>query len=95
MQETEKFEYLDQIQAPEDVRNLPASALPKLADELRKSFMQLMNQVGGHFGASLGTIELTIALHYVFNTPFHEGGRELSRSDNSRGGVENCAFMNN
>ena len=61
---------LDTLLSPEDLRALPESALPQVADELRHDFMQLINQVGGHFGASLGTIELTIALHYVFNTPY-------------------------
>lgn len=44
--------------------------MTQLASELRSYFLDLMNQVGGHFGSSLGTIELTVALHYVFNTPY-------------------------
>lgn len=64
------FPLLDTIDIPADLRQLEAQQLPQLADELRSYFLQLMNQVGGHFGSSLGTIELTIALHYVFNTPY-------------------------
>lgn len=64
------FPLLDAIETPQDLRNIQACDLPKLADELRQYFLELMNDVGGHFGASLGTIELTLALHYVFNTPY-------------------------
>jgi 1-deoxy-D-xylulose-5-phosphate synthase len=61
---------LDTISSPADLRELAANDLPRLADELRQYYFELMNQIGGHFGASLGTVELTIALHYVFNTPY-------------------------
>ncbi len=63
------YPLLDSINTPADLRQLPASALPTLVSELRDYFMSLMNQIGGHFGASMGTVELTVALHYVFNTP--------------------------
>lgn len=63
------YPLLDRIDTPADLRQLPASALPELVAELRQFFMSLMNDIGGHFGASMGTVELTVALHYVFNTP--------------------------
>ncbi len=61
---------LETILSPADLRKLSGRDLPRLADELRQYYFQLMNEIGGHFGASLGTVELTIALHYVFNTPY-------------------------
>ena len=70
MQNLDDLALLDSLLSPEDLRALPESALPQVAQALRTYFLQLMNQVGGHFGASLGTIELTVALHYVFNTPY-------------------------
>ncbi len=63
------YPLLDTINTPADLRQQPASALPELVNELRDYFMNLMNEIGGHFGASMGTVELTVALHYVFNTP--------------------------
>lgn len=70
MQNLDDLALLHALNSPEDLRSLPESDLPQVADELRQYFLQLMNEVGGHFGASLGTIELTVALHYVFNTPY-------------------------
>jgi 1-deoxy-D-xylulose-5-phosphate synthase len=70
MRNDDDLALLDSLLSPEALRALPESALPQVANELRQYFLQLMNQVGGHFGASLGTIELTVALHYVFNTPY-------------------------
>lgn len=60
---------LDQITWPVDLRQLNKDQLPQLADELRFETIDAVSQIGGHLGASLGVIELTIALHYVFNTP--------------------------
>ena len=60
---------LESIDSPEDLRKLPQSALPRLAGELRQFLIDSVIQNGGHFAAGLGAIELTIALHYVFNTP--------------------------
>lgn len=60
---------LDTIQTPEDVRRLPLDDLRKLAYELRWDVLRAVSHTGGHLGASLGVIELTVALHYVFNTP--------------------------
>ncbi len=61
---------LDSVPYPSDVRKLPLHSLPRLADELRAYLLWCTSQTGGHFGAGLGVIELTIALHYVYETPF-------------------------
>ena len=60
---------LHTISSPDDVRSLPEAQLPKLADELRQFVIQSVAQTGGHLAAGLGTVELTLALHYVYNTP--------------------------
>jgi 1-deoxy-D-xylulose-5-phosphate synthase len=60
---------LDQINLPENLRQLKAAQLPQLADELRAFLLYSVGQTGGHFGAGLGVVELTIALHYLLNTP--------------------------
>jgi len=60
---------LENIDSPEDLRLLPEQALPDLARELRHYLIQTVSRTGGHLAAGLGTVELTIALHYVFNTP--------------------------
>ena len=60
---------LDKINDPEDLRKLPESALEPLAKELREFLLHWASRNSGHFAASLGTVELTIALHYIYNTP--------------------------
>lgn len=60
---------LDQVPTPDKLRELPPDALPEVARELREYLLWCTGQTGGHFGAGLGVIELTIALHYVYNTP--------------------------
>lgn len=60
---------LDQINSPADLRTLDPEVFPTLARELRSFLLYSVGQTGGHFGAGLGVVELTIALHYVFNTP--------------------------
>ncbi|MBG1232155.1 1-deoxy-D-xylulose-5-phosphate synthase [Aestuariivirga litoralis] len=60
---------LDQIHNPEDLRKLPDADLPELAKELREDMIASVSKTGGHLGAGLGVVELTIALHHVFNTP--------------------------
>ncbi len=57
------------IDSPEDLRRLPESQLPQLASELREFILESVSQSGGHLASGLGVIELTIALHYVFDTP--------------------------
>ena len=60
---------LSKINSPSDLRKLSKNDLPKLSDELRQFIIDVVSEKGGHFGASLGVVELTVALHYVFNTP--------------------------
>jgi 1-deoxy-D-xylulose-5-phosphate synthase len=60
---------LSKIQSPADLRKLPADQLPAVCQELRQYIIDHVSVNGGHFGASLGVTELTVALHYVFNTP--------------------------
>lgn len=60
---------LDRIHDPKDLRTLPESDLTTLADELRAETIDAVSVTGGHLGAGLGVVELTVALHYVFNTP--------------------------
>ncbi|MCW8933415.1 MAG: 1-deoxy-D-xylulose-5-phosphate synthase [Gammaproteobacteria bacterium] len=63
------FPLLKNISSPDDVRNLPETQLKQLANELRQFVIQSVAKTGGHLSAGLGTVELTIALHYVYNTP--------------------------
>ena len=60
---------LSQIQNPQDLRQLQEVQLPQLAQELRDFIIDIVSVKEGHLGASLGVVELTIALHYVFHTP--------------------------
>ena len=63
------FPLLDNIDIPADLRQLDKSQMPQVADELRQYLIQSISNAGGHFGSGLGTVELTVALHYVFETP--------------------------
>lgn len=60
---------LDQVHLPEDLRKLAPAQLPQLADELRADLIDVVSRTGGHLGSSLGVVELTVALHYLFDTP--------------------------
>ena len=60
---------LDKISDPKNLRQFSESELQPLAKELREELIQLVSKTGGHLGAGLGVIELTIALHYIFDTP--------------------------
>ncbi|MEJ2517835.1 MAG: 1-deoxy-D-xylulose-5-phosphate synthase [Methyloceanibacter sp.] len=60
---------LDRIVVPDDLRSLPEDMLPELADQLRQEVIDAVSVTGGHLGAGLGVVELTVALHYVFHTP--------------------------
>ncbi len=60
---------LDTVRTPEELRTLEASQLRQLADELRQETISAVSVTGGHLGAGLGVVELTVALHYVFDTP--------------------------
>jgi 1-deoxy-D-xylulose-5-phosphate synthase len=60
---------LEKINCPQDLKKIPEDNLPQLADELRQYLIDTISQVGGHFGANLGVVELAIALHYCFDSP--------------------------
>ena len=64
-----KYKYLDLINFPSDIKKLPQSELRKLADEVREELIDTVSETGGHLGAGLGVVELTVALHYIFDTP--------------------------
>ena len=63
------YTYLNNIYYPSDLKALPLEALPKVCEEVRDFIIQQLSQNPGHLGSSLGTVELTVALHYVFDTP--------------------------
>jgi 1-deoxy-D-xylulose-5-phosphate synthase len=63
---------LSKIEYPEDLRKLREEDLPEVCKELRQFIIDVVSQKGGHFGASLGVVEMTVALHYVFNTPYDQ-----------------------
>ncbi|MDC1078874.1 1-deoxy-D-xylulose-5-phosphate synthase [Candidatus Pelagibacter sp.] len=63
------YNFLNQINFPSDLKKISESNLQKVADELREETISAVSETGGHLGASLGVVELTVALHYVFNTP--------------------------
>ena len=69
MSESSKTPLLDQCPTPEDLRRLDQSQLRQLADELRQETIDAVSITGGHLGAGLGVVELTVALHYLFDTP--------------------------
>ena len=60
---------LDKVRYPADLRTLSEDELPQLADELRAEMIDAVSVTGGHLGAGLGVVELTVAIHYIFNTP--------------------------
>tara|TARA_Y100000590_G_scaffold469784_1_gene659709 strand:- start:139 stop:2052 length:1914 start_codon:yes stop_codon:yes gene_type:complete len=64
-----KYKLLDNINFPSDIKNLSQSNLKLLADEVRKEMIEAVSETGGHLGAGLGVVELTVALHYIFNAP--------------------------
>src|SRR3954447_14584389 len=98
-----KTPILDKIETPEDLRQLPDKDLRQLTDELRRETIDAVSVTGGHLGAGLGVVELTVALHRVFDTPRdrliwdvgHEayphkiltGGRERIRTRRQPGGL--------
>ena len=60
---------LDSVEYPKDIRGLTLDELNQLAAEIRQEVISVVSEVGGHFASTLGAVELTLALHYVFNTP--------------------------
>ncbi|MDN3610704.1 1-deoxy-D-xylulose-5-phosphate synthase [Vibrio ostreicida] len=67
-----KYPTLALANTPEELRSLPKEALPKLCDELRTYLLNSISQSSGHLASGLGTVELTVALHYIYNTPFDQ-----------------------
>ncbi|HAY93398.1 1-deoxy-D-xylulose-5-phosphate synthase [Shewanella sp.] len=65
-----QFPVLAQANTPNELRQLPQALLPQVADELREFLLKSVGMSSGHFASGLGTVELTVALHYVYNTPF-------------------------
>jgi len=63
---------LENIKIPQDLKKYKSSDLPQVCDELRQFIIDVVSTKGGHFGASLGVVELTVALHYIFNTPYDQ-----------------------
>ncbi|MCF8006269.1 MAG: 1-deoxy-D-xylulose-5-phosphate synthase [Methylovulum sp.] len=108
MNPSSNFFLLNDIHSPADVRKLPKDLLKPLAEELREFLTQSVSISGGHFSAGLGTVELTVALHYVFNTPSDQlvwdvghqayphkiltGRKDKMTTIRSQGGI--CAFPN-
>ena len=66
---TKKYQYLDKVNFPSDIKKINQSELKILAKEVREEMLDAVSVTGGHLGAGLGVVELTIALHYVFDTP--------------------------
>ena len=66
---SKKYKFLSDINFPSDVRKLKISELKVLANEVREELISAVSETGGHLGAGLGVVELTVVLHYVFNTP--------------------------
>ena len=69
MEKKTDFELLSHIEYPSDLRKLQLSQLPQLCRELRRDIIEELSVNPGHLASSLGAIEITVALHYVFNTP--------------------------
>ena len=70
MDTTETYKYLDSIDSPFDLKKIEREGLPEVCSDIRKFLIDCLANNPGHFGASLGVVELTVALHYVFNTPY-------------------------
>ena len=63
------YQFLNNINFPSDLRKVSEKNLQKVADEVREEMISAVSETGGHHGAGLGVVELTVALHYVFDTP--------------------------
>src|SRR5881392_2065138 len=63
---------LAKINAPADLKKLSIEQLPQVCDEVRQYIIDVVSVYGGHFGASLGVVEMTVAMHYVFDTPYDQ-----------------------
>jgi len=63
------YQHLAQIETPDDLRTLPVEQLEAVCDDIRRFIIEVISTNSGHLGASLGAVEIAVALHYVFNTP--------------------------
>ena len=70
METNKPFKYLQSIDSPADLRKLKVEELPAVCEDLRRDIIKELADNPGHFASSLGTVEITVALHYVFNTPY-------------------------
>ena len=77
-----KRQYLDKIKSPKDLDELNDEQLNDLASELRYDVIETVSKTGGHLGASLGVIELTIALHKIFDAPKDKAPTPAAKLDN-------------
>jgi len=100
---TEEYKLLKTIESPDDMKSLTPEQLRQLSTELRKFIIEVVSSNPGHFGASLGVVELTVALHHVFNAPFDQiiwdvghqayghkiltGRREIFHTNRKYGGI--------
>ncbi len=72
MEKYKAGKFLSQINSPQDLKQFKSEDLSQISDEVRQFIVDVVSEKGGHFGASLGVVELTVALHYVFNTPYDQ-----------------------
>ncbi len=70
MSDAGKYSVLSNVNFPEDIRRMDLSQLKVLCSDIREYLIDTISEIGGHFGGGLGTVELTVALHKVFNTPY-------------------------
>ena len=69
MVDESNYNILFKVNSPKDIRELSVPELKELSEEIRKYMVDVVSQIGGHFGGGLGAVELTVALHKVFDTP--------------------------
>ena len=72
--------YLDKVNFPSDIKNLSNAELKILSDEVRTEMIDAVSETGGHLGAGLGVVELTVALHYIFDAPNDKIVWEIGRA---------------
>src|SRR5437899_10230961 len=84
-----KTPLLDTIRTPDDLRKLKIEQVQQVADELRQETIDAVSVTGGHFGAGLGVVELTTAIHYIFDTP---RDRKSTRLNSSHLGISYAVF---
>ncbi len=109
MADTQTYKFLNRVDSPDQLRELDVCELREYADEVRRYILECCSQNPGHLGSSLGTVELTVALHYVYNTPLdrivwdvgHQayahkiitGRRDAFTSNRKRGGISGFPRM--